>query len=297
MPGPPESRTVIVVATADFEVYHEVVTELRDRGATFMTVEPGDPLPEETGVLVVGPDDHPDPHESVTVVRADPGSPQAAVEAALAALRGGEGRTVVGVDPGTRPGIAVLSGETVVAAHQVPLTDAPGVVRDAVAGAPDPVVRVGDGARIQGARIVEALDDVRVELVDETGTTPHLGAGVRGVGDVLAAVNIARREGDPVDERAVDPTAGELQAIKTRSRERSETNREIDESLARRVAAGELTVDEALAEHAGGGGEGGEPTDGPDEDGFSGRGQGDGSGDSRDGDGTTDGPDDAGASR
>jgi hypothetical protein len=242
---------VIVVATGDFEVYHDVVGELRDRGAVFTTVEPGEELPDRTGVAIVGPDDPaPDEGADPAVVVAEPGDAATAVEAALSALRGEDGRTVVGVDPGTDPGIAVLSGDTVVAAYQVPLAEAPAVIREAVADAPDPVVRVGDGARLQGARIVEALDDVRVELVDETGTTPHLGRGARGLDDVLAAVNVARREGEVVEGRDLDPTEGELQVIKNRSRERS-GGRTIDEALARRVATGEISLEEAIAEHAG----------------------------------------------
>ena len=246
---------MIVVATSDFELYHGVVNELRDRGVTFTTIEPEDPLPEGATVLVtaagesVEGDDVP---ADVVVVRADPDSPRRAVESALAAVRGEGGRTVVGVDPGTRPGIAVLAGETVIAAFHVPLDDAVDVIREEVADAPDPVVRVGDGARLQGATIVNELDEVRVELVDETGTTPYLGTGARGMGDVLAAVNIARIEGDIVDEREIEPTEGELKVIKNRSRERSGENRAIDEDLARRVASGELTIDEALDEHRSG---------------------------------------------
>jgi hypothetical protein len=143
----------------------------------------------------------------------------------------------------------VLAGDTVVAAFQVPRDDAAAVVEAEVADAADPVVRVGDGARLDGAAIVNELEDVRVELVDETGTTPYLGTGARGMGDVLAAVNIARLEGEVVEKREVEPTAGELQVIKDRSREQSAENRAIDEVLARRVAAGELSIEEALARH------------------------------------------------
>ena len=241
---------MIVVATADFEVYHDAVGELRDRGVTFTTVEPGDPLPERTSVVLLGPDDD-TPDVDVPTVRATPDEPRYAVEEALALLRGGGGRTIVGVDPGERPGIAVLSGDTVVAAFRVPLADTVETVRQELEGAVDPVVRVGDGARLQGARIVDALEDVRVELVDETGTTPYLGQGARGtgMGDVLAAVNIARLEGDPVDSRDVEPTAGEIQVVKNRSRERSAQNRELDRALARRVALGELSLEEAMDEH------------------------------------------------
>ena len=131
----------------------------------------------------------------------------------------------------------------------MPLGDAVETVRREVADAVDPIVRIGDGARLQGARLVNDLDDVTVELVDETGTTPYLGTGARGMGDVLAAVNIARLEGDRIDSREVDPTAGELQRIKDRSRQLSGDDRTIDEGLARRVAAGDLTVEEALDEH------------------------------------------------
>ncbi|MFC6769808.1 hypothetical protein ACFQE6_33630, partial [Natrinema soli] len=148
-----------------------------------------------------------------------------------------------------KPGIAVLAGETVVAAFQVPLGDAVDLIQREAAEAPSPVVRIGDGSRLESAKLVTDLDDVRVELVDETGTTPYLGTGTRGMGDVLAAVNIARLEGEVIDAREIDPTEGEIQVIKDRSRERSERNRAIDEVLARRVAAGELTIDEALDEH------------------------------------------------
>jgi hypothetical protein len=241
---------VIVVATADFELYHEIVDLLRDRGVTFTTLEPGDDLPEAASVVIGAPED-PSPANGDDVERVTTTADDArrAVDEALALLRGGEGRTVVGVDPGTRPGIAVRSGETVVAAFQVPLGDAVDTVRREVADAVDPLVRVGDGARLQGARLVNELDDVTVELVDETGTTPYLGTGARGMGDVLAAVNIARLEGETVDSRDIDPTAGELQRIKDRSRQVSTDDRTIDDALARRVAAGDLTVEEALAEH------------------------------------------------
>ena len=240
---------MIVVATADFEVYHGAVTELRDRGVTFTTIELDEDVPEETTVIVSATDEEPSNPDAVPVVRADPDDPRRAVDEVVAILRGTSGRTVVGVDPGDRPGVAVLSGDIVIATFQVPLVDAAEVVREEVEDAVDPLVRVGDGARLQGAKIIDDLDDVPVELVDETGTTPYLGTGARGMGDVLAAVNIARLDGERVESRTIEPTTGELQRIKDRSREASDTNRAIDETLARRVALGEMGIDEALAEH------------------------------------------------
>lgn len=241
---------MIVVATEDFEVYHGVVNELRERGVQFTTQEPDDPLADAATLLITGTDDDVDESESdIDVVRAAADSPRESVEAALALVRGESGRTIVGIDPGDRPGVVVLSGETVVAAFRVPLADVTEVVREEIEGAVDPVVRIGDGARLKGARIVDSLPDVPVELVDETGTTPYLGTGARGMGDVLAAVNIARIEGEQVESRTVEPTAGEIETIKRQSRERSDGGRTIDETLARRVAHGELSIEEALEEH------------------------------------------------
>ena len=240
---------MIVVATDDFSLYHGVVDELRARDATFTTVEPAEDLPDSATVVITDDENERRFDDELEVVVGDPNDPRSAVDRALTTGRSAGGRTVVGVDPGKKPGIAVLVDGTVVAAFRVPLTEAVAVIEAEIAEAVDPVVRIGDGARLRGAELVNELDDVRVELVDETATTPYLGTGARGMGDVLAAVNIARREGEPIDRREVEPTDGELQVIKNRAREASETNRTLDDDFARRVATGELTIEEALAAH------------------------------------------------
>ncbi len=170
---------MIVVATSDFEVYHGVVTELRDRSVTFTTVEPDETVPDRTAVVVTDADNAAT-FDGVATIVADPDDPRRAVDQALTTIRGEDGRTVIGVDPGRKPGIAVLNGGVVVAAFQVPLADAVDVIEREVRDAATPVVRIGDGSRLHGARLVNDLEDVRVELVDETGTTPYLGTGARG---------------------------------------------------------------------------------------------------------------------
>lgn len=133
----------------------------------------------------------------------------------------------------------------------VPIAEVPSIIDRELEGTTDPVVRIGDGARLRGGRIVDGIEDVPIELVDETGTTPYQGQGVRGMGDVLAAVNIARIEGVEIESKDVEPTAGELRTIQSRSREHGDDRRAIDEGLARKVALGELSMAEALDRHGG----------------------------------------------
>lgn len=238
----------VVVATDDFEIYHDIVRELRDRNVRFTTIQPTDALPSDPTVVITGPTDAVELPAGVEAITADRDDPQGTVQRALETQRGGA-RRVVGVDPGDRPGVAVLAGDDVIAVYHVPLAEAPAIVRDAIADAVDPVVRIGDGARLQGSRIIDELDDVPIELVDETGSTPHLGSGARGMGDVLAAVNIARRDGTPIRSRDIEPTPGEIQVIQNASRRHSDDNRSIPGDLARRVAKGDLSIADAVEEH------------------------------------------------
>lgn len=240
---------MLAVVTEDFELYHTLVSELRGRNVPVTTLEPGDSLPAETTTVLTGRSDTVQVPDDVDVIEVDPASPRQAIDSALADERQGSDRRIIGVDPGTQPGIAVLEGGDVVAAFQVPLDQAADRIREELADGGDPIVRIGDGARLRGTRLIDALDDVRIELVDETGTTPHLGTGTRGMGDILAAVNIAHRTGEPITDRDIDPTAGELAAIQSEARSRSTENRAIPTSLARAVALGELTLEEAVAEH------------------------------------------------
>lgn len=240
---------MIVVATGDFELYHDLVNGLRERRLNFTTVRVGEAIPGDARVVLVGESDPvpPDTDASILVGTAD--ESRQLIDDAVTALADAEGQTVVGVDPGDRPGVAVMQGNLVVSAFQVPVEEAIDRIEAVIDDNPDAVVRIGDGARIKGAQVINELDDVAVELVDETGTTPYVGAGAKGSGDLLAAVNIASRPGEPIDERDIQPTEGELSRIQSESRERSAENREITARLAERVANGELTIEQALDQH------------------------------------------------
>jgi hypothetical protein len=92
---------------------------------------------------------------------------------------------------------------------------------------------------------------IQVEMVDETGTTPHLGKGVHGqvISDIIAAINIALIPGKIVGKQFIEPSNGEVRVIQESSREYSNGRSTIPRLRAKAVAKGELTLDEAIERH------------------------------------------------
>lgn len=116
------------------------------------------------------------------------------------------------------------------------------------------LVRIGNGARLITMQIINSLifSGFKVELVDESGTTPHIGKNIHTstVRDIIAAINIARIKGIPVGKhQEVEPSKGEIRVIQEKSRSLSEGRATIPRYLARQVARGEITLDEAMEMH------------------------------------------------
>ena len=69
------------------------------------------------------------------------------------------------------------------------------------------------------------------------------------ISDIIAAINIARLPGKNVGKQYIEPSVGEVRVIQESSREYSNGRLTIPRILARRVAKGELTLDEAMERH------------------------------------------------
>jgi hypothetical protein len=106
-------------------------------------------------------------------------------------------------------------------------------------------VRIGHGDPTNRNRVLNGLarEAVRVEIVDEAGTT-HRSAQP----DVDAAIRIALTPGirvtPPFD---VTPTRGEVRDIQRRSRIDSDGQLTISADLADAVARGEVSLEDAIA--------------------------------------------------
>ena len=180
--------------------------------------------------------------------------PVSTINAALKLLNGKNdiNQVVIGIDPGKNPGVAVLEDGQVSEVHHVPARDVPGLVRQILENYPgkDIVIRIGNGARLVRTRLINSILDmgVNVEVVDETGTSPSMGRGIHGSGmsDIIAAINIARLKGTRVGKQEVEPSMGEIKRIQEYSREHSNGKTSIPRDLARKVAKGEMTIEEAI---------------------------------------------------
>ncbi len=272
------------VLTRDFRVLHELVRRLNSRGILYRVLDDRDPIPADVGAVLTSWKDflqREDPRLeqrdlhgrrasaifvpkdlAVVSVRLDDEGEEdysRAIEQALRALSGVETyrRLIVGIDPGDHPGIAFLGDGLVVHTGHVSSPDEViGHLRSFLSSFPtkECVIRVGHGARLHRNRILNDLvdlqvEDVRIEVADETGTTPTMNRKPSShvTRDIQAAIGIALTRGRPVERKVrLDVRPGEVAEIQRNSRIQSEGELTVSRALAVEVAKGVLTLEQAI---------------------------------------------------
>jgi hypothetical protein len=278
---------ILAVVTEDFAFYHDLVGKLKRRGISFISLGLGEPVPSMVGAVVTTANEAPRV-EFDHVFPADEGQENAenrdeiekeggkqnemememALDRALAHLQGKESieLLVIGIDPGKRPGLAILGDAQQLKTEQVATPEDVGPMTRRLVRTfrpRDVLVRLGDGAPTQRDRILNGIsaamegsgEAVKVELVDERNSSdvPHHS-------DTGAALKIALTPGKAVfGWRTISPSEGELRELQRRSRILSGGRLTISKELALKVALGELTMAEAIddqtrGEPTGGGG-------------------------------------------
>ncbi len=241
----------VALVTRDPSLYQEMAGFLRERRLPVVSLLPGDRIPDSVAVVLTSIEEAPGiSHSNVLAVAegVDRRALAAAVGHALTSTDPAE-EIVVGLDPGPRPGYAVLAGSRVLAE---------GNLEGPAAAGPFAVqlhhrfpgrrvrFRVGSGDPLPRNRIINELLAHRrsVELVDEGGTTPR---GRRRPRDAAAARRIAALSGPLVREPLpVSFTAGEVANLQRMSREGSGGRVTISRTSAHRVLTGEITLAEAV---------------------------------------------------
>jgi len=238
---------LLVIQSDDFKFYYDVAARLRHLGIPFTHIGSSDAIPAggslvlkrgEEGVFSTG---------GRITLTGDSESVSVRAWLVFNGLVDMHSRVCVGIDPGERPGIAVLvEGKQIVTAT-APYPEAAAfytAVLSSLVGREKLLVRIGNGDPTNRDRIIGAVWEGagRVEMVDERRTSRMSGS------DEEAALLIGRSKGEAVRQRPdVSPSIGEIKNIQRRSRLSSGGLATLSRQYAEAVAKGEYTMDEALS--------------------------------------------------
>lgn len=191
----------ICVITADSRAYYALVSKLRGAGLPFLSLSPEDRSDECELILTTRAEASQFKVATIALEDLDEGD-DVVRGRIFSRLSEGDKTLLVGVDPGSRIGMAAFLGETRIASRTfnsrssacngvVHLVEGVSVKRS--------VVRIGDGDPALAAwladNLASRLSGTLVEIVDESGTSRNLGAkGLQK--DQGSAARIAFRKGE-----------------------------------------------------------------------------------------------------
>jgi len=204
----------ICVVTSKATTYYAIVSRMKKAGLPFTSVLPGANYGDCTLIITSAGEMERFGGSALALEDLDE-NPGVFKGQLLSKLNEGGDVVLVGIDPGTRIGLAVFYGETSLEystfGSVVGLTLRVGAF---VRGVPARrfVIRVGNGNPVMAARLIESLrleaPEAAFEMVDESGTSVRR-VRVKGIqGDQGAAAKIAFRKGEVVSPGSPRTRAG-----------------------------------------------------------------------------------------
>lgn len=238
---------ILAVITDNFKFYHDVVKELKHRDIPFISLSPRDEITDNVKVVLTteqekGAIDF----DNIVPIEDDI---RKGVRSALSKLsdKASYDRIIIGIDPGSRPGVAILGdGRVLETEYAENPEDVRRLVERYITGYRfnSMVIRIGHGDKTNRNRTINALGrlGVRIEIVNEERTT-----SVGEKPDLRAAKEIALTTGElAFGEFEVEATEGEKREIQRRSRIKSEGTITISKDLAKKVVEGEIDLGQAI---------------------------------------------------
>ncbi|WP_297062518.1 hypothetical protein [Thermococcus sp.] len=244
----------VAIVTSNARVYYMATKVLKEYKIPFLSLRVGERVPYDVEVVLTGERDNVD--FPVKVIVHD----ENFIDELLAKLEGRERfkNVFIAIDPGARPGLSVVADGRVIEVHRLKNPRDVGIIIDLLEKYPGAKIKIGHGAKRHRTMTLKALGellgyDYPIIVVNEFRTTPKVG-GIESssVVDIVASINIGLRAGQETTIGALldvrEPTKREIEDIKRRSRELS-GNMTIPSYLAREVALGNLTLEEAIEIH------------------------------------------------
>ena len=241
------------VYTKDFALYHDLLKTLKKRKIAYVSLSSVKNIPSRVGVILTSHHEFHDIKNKKTIPVDAYDSLDHAVDLALQLLFGKDmySTIFIGIDPGERPGIAVVGDEVLLHKTQVKShEDVFMLVKRFLKEYPakDTTIRIGHGALIIRNRIINSLIPLHVpiEIVDETKTSSSQSSHRYGR-DSEAAAAIALLHGGKVQTRLpLEPTKGAIRDVQRHSRQLSGGRFSISQDTARKVLQGKLSLQEAI---------------------------------------------------
>jgi len=199
----------VAVATVSGKAYYLITKELRKRNMPFLSLMPYEPIPVEVKVVITTEKEkHLIKHEKV-LVYAEGEDPEIMISNALQIIQGKKcyERIVIGVDPGTIIGLAVVADGNVIGTENCfsvkeTLQRIYNILKNVNTSVTSAFVKIGDGVPACKEELLLGLNstlplDIILESVGEAGTSRFLYEGKhrRGQRDMISAIKIAGRNG------------------------------------------------------------------------------------------------------
>ncbi len=247
----------VAIVTRDARVYYIASKVLKEYRIPFYSLCLNEKIPFDVEVVLTSEEDYDKINFPVKIIVKN----ENFIDELLARLEGRKHfkKVFIAIDPGERPGVAVVGDNRIVEVYHLKSPKDVDIILELLEKYPKAKIKIGHGAKRHRILMLKALsrilgEDYPVILVNERGTTPKVG-GVEGsqVQDIVASINIALREGREVKIGELihtsEPTKREIEHIKSRSRIMSGGRITISSELAREVAKGNLTLEEAIEIH------------------------------------------------
>lgn len=241
------------VYTKDFSLYHDIIKVLKKRKLAYVSLSSPKDIPKRIGVILTSKKEKQDIKSQKTIATDNYDSIDHAVDLAMQKLTGKEiySKIFVGIDPGERPGIAIVGDDILLQKIQV---DSPEKVVNSIKRllkvypSKEAYIRIGHGSIITRNRIINSLISLKIpiEIVDETSTTPSQQTG-RSERNREAAAAIALISGGKVQTNLpLEPTRGAIKNIQQQSRQLTEGKYTISKEIALKVLKGKMSLVEAI---------------------------------------------------
>lgn len=241
------------VYTKDFSLYHDILRELKKRKIAYVLLSSPKNIPKRIGVILTSQKESNEIKTRITISIDSYDSLDYAIDLALQKLTGKDiySKIFIGIDPGERPGVAIVGDEILLQKKQV---DSPEKVIYLIKRllkvypSKEAYIRIGHGSIIIRNRIINSLIPLKIpiEIVDETSTTTSQQIG-RSERDREAAASIALLSGGKVQKNLpLEPTRGAIKNIQKQSRQLTEGKYTISKKIALQVLKGNISLLEAI---------------------------------------------------